>query len=293
MILGYRLSLVGGLGNQLYILAYADYLRRTHGISPLIVNWNVSTKKLPNGGGGDRTERSPFQELIDALGEKYIHADINYIRLKKILNIFKCIRKSRELPQCVGVFSPSLPPTSNKYLIPLITDIEGYFQSHHYIDDSFKARIREYVSRYSSPVCHEITDTDVAVHIRRGDFLKAQEVHNIFFADYYLSALRRVAETSGKINRVFIFSDDFNAITEEVATLKQYYEVVCVEGLSVLEDFYALTMFKRYALANSTFSWWAAMCSQYGSNTTVVVPKSPIKIHHPQEGFYPQHWIQF
>ena len=57
------ITIMGGLGNQLYQLAYADYLRRTHGYRCCIINeWEIKQADIDS---KDRTVRYLFTDLIE------------------------------------------------------------------------------------------------------------------------------------------------------------------------------------------------------------------------------------
>lgn len=94
------------------------------------------------------------------------------------------------------------------------------------------------------------------------------------------------------IDKVYVFSDDFDAIESDLEIISQQYNLVLVEGGTVYEDLYLLSRFKRYVLAGSTFSWWGAFCSQYADNIDAVVPRSPLKRSTSEDTFFPPHWIQ-
>ena len=89
------------------------------------------------------------------------------------------------------------------------------------------------------------------------------------------------------IQKVYIFSDDFEAIKEDIKTIAENYEVVLVEGQSVLADFALLQKFTNFVIGNSTFAWWGAMLAD-ASN--VIVPKKPWKIEMENMSPYPDNW---
>lgn len=138
-------------------------------------------------------------------------------------------------------------------------------------------------------IAENLTERSVAIHFRRGDFLKYPEIFNIFGAEHYLNGLELLSEKQA-IDKVYVFSDDFHAIESELTILSEKYELHRVEGGSVYEDFYLLSRFKRYVLAGSTFSWWGAFCSMYGKEVDVVVPQRPLKLWTAKDSYFPPHW---
>ena len=133
---------------------------------------------------------------------------------------------------------------------------------------------------------------DVAIHLRRGDFLLLQHAGvQIFGVAHYAKGLA-LQNQEEPVGRVFVFSDDFDAIQEELSLLAAKYQLILVKGLTPLQDLFLLTCFKRYVLANSTFSWWGALCSKYGDDAKVVVPRKPLLFSYPEDSYFPSSWEQ-
>lgn len=191
-----------------------------------------------------------------------------------------------------------LPPLYHKNTlhIPRVIRISGFFQSYRYLSAEFIAKIRNFLEHVSlSPALQSIAEAigedDVAIHFRRGDFLKVPELYPIFGADHYLEGLSRLASKQ-KVGKVYVFSDDFEAIVPELEELGRSYELVKVEGGTTYQDLSLLSRFRRYVLAGSTFSWWGAFCSRYGEQVEVVVPEKPLLRNHPNDSYFPPHWIK-
>jgi hypothetical protein len=98
-----------------------------------------------------------------------------------------------------------------------------------------------------------------AVHIRRSDYLTRAN-RKIFYlqgADYYSSVCEKLDKG---IKQLFIFSD---ANREELPAFRDrkitYMKPL---GFSDLEEFLLLSLFSSIIIANSTFSFWAALISR-------------------------------
>lgn len=289
------ITIMGGLGNQLYQLAYADYLRRTHGYRCCIINeFGINQADIA---GKDRTVRSLFTDLIEFFGFTYLSPESGskwsfYKKIHPRLKFFE--------ERDVAVFlsnKSALPPLVHtpKLHLPFIYRVRGYFQSHKYLSPEFIEKLRVFLERtvtLSLPlqrVADDVTERSVAIHFRRGDFLKYPELYNIFGAEHYLKGLEILSQEQD-IDKVYVFSDDFQAIEVDLSILSEKYELHRVEGGTVYEDFYLLSQFKRYVLAGSTFSWWSAFCSVHGEDVDVVVPQRPLKIGTPNDSYFPPHW---
>ena len=291
------LSIYGGLGNQLYILAYADYLQRMLGTRPYLLNELERTKA--DTASIDRTRRDLFCELIADLGFQFVDTDSREFYLLKKWE--RHIKHYQEELNKHGVYLRNiLPPLqeNHRWTLPLVCRISGYFQSYHYVSTDFRMRVGKFLALHaaSADLVREyasmIQPEDVAIHLRRGDFLMLQHAGvQIFGAKHYAKGLA-LQNQQELVRRVFVFSDDFDAIQEELSMLAGKYQLVLVKGLPPLQDLFLLTCFKRYVLANSTFSWWGALCSQYGDEVKVVVPSKPLLISYPEDSYFPSSWGQ-
>ena len=296
-------TIKGGLGNQLYQLAYADFLRRTYGYHCCIVNdWGIEKADIL---GKDRAVRSLFTDIIKHCQFPYISPEYSkswsvYARIRPRI---RCLEEERAkhavyLSKNESRFS-SFPPLVQKprLSLPFVYRISGYFQSYKYNSLEFRNKIREFLEGIVSlpttleGIASALTERSVAIHFRRGDFLKHPEIYKVFGAEHYLRGLNLLAENKD-IDKVYVFSDDFDAIESDLEIISQQYNLVRVEGGTVYEDLYLLSCFKRYVLAGSTFSWWGAFCSQYSDDIEVVVPRYPLKRSTSEDTFFPPHWIQ-
>lgn len=296
-------TIKGGLGNQLYQLAYADFLRRTYGYHCCIVNdWGIEKADILE---KDRAVRSLFTDIIKHCQFLYISPEYSkrwlvYSRVRPRIRYFE--EEESKLAEYLSneksVF-PSFPPLvwKPKLSLPFAYRISGYFQSYKYASLEFRNKIRVFLEGIVSlpkileSIASELTERSVAIHFRRGDFLKRPEIYKVFGAEHYLRGLDLLSKNKD-IDKVYVFSDDFDAIESDLEVISQQYDLVRVEGGTVYEDLYLLSRFKRYVLAGSTFSWWGAFCSQYADNIEVVVPRYPLKRSTSEDTFFPPHWIQ-
>lgn len=107
----------------------------------------------------------------------------------------------------------------------------------------------------------KIVDGDdiVAVHIRRGDYLMAENIGmygGICTEKYYSQAMKFIEERIGNPRYIF-FSDDSRYVKEH------YYEKAAIivdwnTGKQSFYDMFLMSQCKNMILANSTFSYWAA-----------------------------------
>ena len=272
-----------GLGNQLYLLAYTDYLKSLGADASLFLMGDSQV-----GDTKDKAKRNLVLEIPQRLGmavvdKKQISRSFRYIFCKAFYGKEKL--NWREPKNQWAVFFEGV---HGKYPVNFYY---GYFQSHHYIAEPFKQQLKT-VLRALKPVDVAVGENDVAVHIRRGDFLNPENAGLICTVglDYYLNGLDYIRQRQ-TIGTVYIFSDDFAAIEKEIAAISAEYSVRLMQGQSVLEDMNWLTYFKHYVVGNSTFAWWGCLLSDH-QDGLVVVPQRPWVQEQPASSQYLPHWVQ-
>ena len=279
----------GGLGNQLYMLSYAFYLKKQGFENVRMITFYQKTK----GNTKDKNKRNLLTELPEKLDlklsyiPKYLFAVLKRLQWLPLYKSLwsKIINIDIEPLKEWAVYRPVINHTAIfKYHI-------GFYQAYQYITNEFKEQIRkvtqELVPNNSSYV---VSKNDIAIHIRRGDFFTNgnENIYSRIEVSYYLKALALLSNKI-KIEKVYIFSDDFKAIQEDIQKINKLYEVILIEGQSVLEDFAILQQFSNFVIGNSTFAWWTAILAKPDN---VVVPKKPWKIEMKGMSPYPKEWIQ-
>jgi hypothetical protein len=135
--------------------------------------------------------------------------------------------------------------------------IEGYFQSEKYWH-GYKEQIAEALGFVHKP------EPYVAVHIRRGDYLKYPDQFPVMPVEYYYEAIKRFADKGNYIFKVF--SDDIEWCKKAFNSTTLLYSENN-DPLTDMRDMYNATGF---ILANSTFSLFAALLRN--DNPIVIAP---------------------
>lgn len=133
--------------------------------------------------------------------------------------------------------------------------IYGYRQSERYFID-YKNEIR---NKFYLPKIN-ITDDYVMVSVRRADYLQEPGLYNILDSEYYDKA------------RSYFPGCKFIGFTEDTEWMEEnlpWLDEIST-GKSAIQDFQLMCSFKKFIIANSTFSWWAAWLSD---TDEVVAPK--------------------
>ena len=177
----------------------------------------------------------------------------------------------RKVRQCVGGLGNIM--FKQAYLIGQLLDgkIPDIYLQGAKPWGSHAEQIREYFSE-------NIGKTDrVALHIRRGDYLKADNFHvNLWETDYYKNAVRMFPNDT-----FLVFCRDRQDDSQDESD-----RLWCEKNLDVLgikwelapwnedetEDMNLMASCKGIIMANSSFSWWAAFLNPH--KPTIVTPKN-------------------
>ncbi len=141
----------------------------------------------------------------------------------------------------------------------------GYFQTPRYFE-SMADELREEINgliargvRASRP--HHIIQKlsqprSIAVHVRRGDYLKLPLFH-VCDAAYYHESM---AEMRARVRdaRFFIFSDDPAWCRAEFRDPDTEVVEFAHSAANPLHDLYLMSVASHHIIANSSYSWWAA-----------------------------------
>lgn len=143
--------------------------------------------------------------------------------------------------------------------------LNGYFQSCKYFENA-KELLASFFTLKS-----ENRPQFVSVHIRRGDYLHLSNYHTVQSFDYYNEAIQR--HFSDCRNFLF-FSDDAEWVKANLGrfNVPNDSNIQVFESSCELESLAAMTACKAgHIIANSSFSWWAAYLHWLESNETRVV----------------------
>jgi hypothetical protein len=173
----------------------------------------------------------------------------------------------------------------------------GYFQSWKHFDfvsthteidllKPFDSFTENFLSKEGMNI-----SSDIAVHIRRGDYVSLQNTFGLLDKNYYRDALSALGYDY-KTDTVWVFTD---ATEEQVGRIFDLSEMKVRilssrEGYSDIEHLALMAKFRRIVVANSSYSWWAAKLAQ--KNPKVVAPYNWYKSMKKPNDLIPDDWIQ-
>lgn len=133
--------------------------------------------------------------------------------------------------------------------------IHGYFQSLKYFEE-YK---EDFINLLNLP---DVSfGGDVAVHIRRGDYLQFANIHLVCGTDYFTHNISKFPDS--KIN---IFTDSPEQVREEFGD-----GLKIVHSDSELKDLTMMSQHDNIICSNSSFSWWASLLGK--EKKKIIVPK--------------------
>ncbi|NII84686.1 MULTISPECIES: alpha-1,2-fucosyltransferase [unclassified Pedobacter] len=259
-------KLLGGLGNQMFQYAFYRSLQN----SDLKVYADLSDFEeypLHNGYELERifnlNVKTPSEFILNLFRpnqSKWI-----FRKLKRILNLKNTYRAEEN----EFMFDASFLNNANNYYF-------GYWQNEGYflniadkIRDDFK--FPEIKGVENQTVMQQIINNEsVAIHVRRGDYLKDPLLGNICNLDYYEQAILSI---NSKIKNVqfFVFSDDITWCKQNLKLENVTYIDWNKKNNSYI-DMQLMSNCKHNIIANSSFSWWGAWLNN-NTGKMVIAPK--------------------
>lgn len=239
------LKLQGGLGNQLFQIAYADKISQFY--NKEIFLHPEHSQSL----GGDFRN-----EALSEIGINFLKKNVYSPNRKFLRRIFFTSKRSWNY---VDKFNNRYYPDRNFFL-------DGFFQ------DSLCGMI--YAKKLkSNPFFNGLARKPhniLGLHVRRGDYasnLLASRRHGVLPLEYYLKAKSYFTKD---ILRTDIFSDDPDYVKHTI--MPHFKNVNLIETGTASADLIELSTYTNLILANSTFSWWAAVLSE-NEKRFIVAPR--------------------
>jgi hypothetical protein len=249
------LEIKGGLGNQLFILNFIDFLEKNNFKVYSITSFYESQKN---------------NSLNTDSRELYLYGDFLRLNIpsKKCSNFLSFILN---LPNRRNSFWINVLFKISKLFICYVDDsnlvqkiksskniffFDGYFQNYDFLQSNVQL-IKRLSLDPKFKFDNSITDSNLAaVHVRRRDYLNMSEELGI---TYYQNALGYLKKTIGDFN--------FNVFTDDVEWCKNnslFNEAVSIKEASLentIDHFIEMTTYKNFIISNSTYSYMAAYLS--------------------------------
>ena len=258
----------GGLGNQLFQYATGYNLARRLNTN-LILDISFFQNQSLRGFGlkylqidFSETENGSKNRKVEILKNKYLNKILRQIGKEVIVTG----NDSRYILESKSELVPAFFYEKHSDLF-----LDGYYQSEKYFREVRKDLIRQFQPNYKSEemylnVLDYINSTNsVAVHVRRGDFLKAKNDlnprHYLLGEKYYYNALDYI--DSHLVKPVFFwFSDDIEWVKQNFGNKPNFYFIKLNTQHSDIDELMLMKSCNHIIAANSTFSWWGSWLNE-------------------------------
>lgn len=305
-----KFVLTGGLGNQLFQIAAA---LSTSSDGKLDAFTSFSKPRMNFGGLPDSLDFSfPFEvNVVETKSNHFVNKVVGYSLRSGIQpNWFEKFIVPQAIISAIGsiVLSCHL---RNLTLMRRAKNVGyenlskfnkrgiliGYFQSYLYMQQNPATIMAMEKMRITSPSKEFRELVEIAksvrptiVHIRLGDYL-AEKDFGILGSNYYKEAVR-ILDNKNPDRTYWIFSDDIKLAKSRFGHVFNADTYWVTDKLSnSAETLEIMRHGSAYVIANSTFSWWAAMLA-YEKNSLVLSPDRWFaKLPEPR-GIIPPEWIR-
>jgi hypothetical protein len=154
--------------------------------------------------------------------------------------------------------------------------LHGYFQYAPLIE-KYQDKIRDIYLKGLEGILEEENGSDIAIHVRRGDYMKFSDVFHILDVSYYARAIQQIEEKVQGKKRYKVFSDDIEWCKEQ-DIFQSLEDVLFIEDKDELKSFCQMIQCSGGIIgANSSFSWWAAFLGASKFNAPCIFPEDWMK----------------
>jgi Glycosyl transferase family 11 len=278
----HEIILMGGLGNQLFQLFAGKSLELKTGEKV-----NFTTSQIEIFGNSHGMDISKYFNLDEYLS---VTKPISIEKLRVLREINRISRKLKVADFNHYYFSDEVGYDSTIFELTTPKKILGYFQSWKYFDslsDFGFLEIKKPMSNRFQALELEISKSECgAIHIRRGDYLKHRQTFGLLSAKYYEEAIEQLNLPDG--STVYVFSDSVETAESMCQAWENRYLFKFVNNLQSFESMMLMSKFPKIVIANSTFSYWAALLE--GNKERVIAPSKWFKSGDDPEELIPPYW---
>lgn len=272
-------KLMGGLGNQLFQLAYALHIasetddKITLDVS-VYAKYKIRKFALRQYFNDDEFQVTYKRSFFTALNQN------SYRIYQKVMRVINCTDYYGKWPfYLLSKFGLYYNFDQKFYPIEhAVTDktLYGYFQSEKYFLKSVEAIKSRFNLTYplneKETYYHNLVmkSNSVALSMRLGDDYFNCENLNVCDSEYYHLAIKKIIDKFGNNLTFFVFSDDLDKASKLLSTYKDI-NIIYVSGLLDYQSLRLMSKCSNFIIPNSSFSWWGAYLSD-NINKDIICP---------------------
>lgn len=271
----------GGLGNQLFQIAYAYLLlsKTDNQYSELVLDIR-EFKKYYRSFEANELNISRFFSILDSGKLKY---DSYFIPFKLYCFFYHKINKTpfkdylkkyynRQNIVLSGRYCPLLGNSVDKDLF-----LYGYFQDcslfYKAKNDLYKMFSLKYENNHIKEMIKLIGNNSVSVSVRviEEQEFKHGNAFNYSSKEYYWKALDKIKCIRGTIGKIIVTSNNIDKIIEEKWFLG-YPDIVYLKDFNPCEQLEIIKRCRDFVISNSSFSWWGAFLGTVYNKPIIIAP---------------------
>jgi hypothetical protein len=284
-----KVKAIGGIGNQLLVLAFG-----------LAVSSKLRTKLIVEDNlihlGSNNFRKMEISNLIiDGFDVEFKSSKFSNIILKNHNSVIrKILWKFFKLKNKIISEKTQL---KSQFKFTKGQTFSGYYQDWFYADyinennPSLDLKLKNPTSRYLD-LAKEVEQTNpILVHVRLGDYLNFPKIYSVL-PNYYFQESLEYFKSNGN-TKFWLFTEELHQVNKFYPDLVDKADRIIDKriGLSDLESFILLCQGTKLIASNSTFSMWAAWYVNKNGNSAVVPLQLGIK--NANSSLIDQRWDRF
>lgn len=281
---GLKIKLVGGLGNQLFGYFAGLDVANSNGMKLFLDVTDIR---------GKRNKHNVTIESFKLNGVLYERGLFRETKRRASYFIYKIFGTKLFLDK--NYYSGEVGYDPNVFLQECNVCLHGYFQTYkhfmNYQKNFHGLELRNPSLWYLNRVDKFKKEKIIAIHVRRGDYVEHADKYGLLSKKYYANAYLELIQTQS-YSKVWVFSDDTETARANLGDFLPV-DTKWVESSEVEDDAEVMKLMSHanaIIIANSTFSWWAAMLSQPG--TKVIAPTTWYKGMDDPKDLIPNNWLR-
>lgn len=291
-----------GLGNTMFQYALALSLRNHDKYMRITTAFYAPDSNFPDHNGYELVNifknvqplggLNLFQKLYIRVLEVLLPSIQNQRRKLKLYRLFFVGRDVLHTPESI-IYYPEVydKKYNNAYYIGFFQSFRYFENIRHQILHAFKFDENS-LSVKTKDIAEQMRNCNsVALHIRRGDYLKPQFVLGFGTCcnmDYYCRAIDYICNKVDNPH-FFLFSDDPEWVRENINVDNQTL-VDFNQATDSWQDMYLMTQCIHNIIANSSFSWWGAWLGEQMDKIVIAPKRWWATLEH--DDIVPETWVR-
>lgn len=306
--------LTGGLGNQLFQLAFALH-QAEHTGNPFYLEHKIANPRMTNGETsilqlGIDSHKFPTFKVSNFVGRFYS----KLYGWNLVNGISRRFERNRIIQIVVLWISTLLFSFNFRLWLPVTVNkglgydervssrscglFIGYFQTYIFAQNKFvfsqlmKMRLLEEsnIFKVKKKKLESESRQSILLHVRLTDYI-SEDKFGVPSEEYYVRAIRKL-RSLGIHGPIWVFSDDLTLAKKYVHPLEREFDLRMFneENLTDVENWLLMRKFGGYVIGNSSYSWWAAFLRE-NQDGYVCYPEPWFSGMSTPREMFPDSWI--